>query len=146
MPTPFSEAAADAVATALNAANLGYTFSRVRYPKYSLKDIKAPKTHVVPVWPARLDPHDGEGSATETPIAVTIDAACEKGDDATIGTLTGLLETIAVFLARTDIAGLGYPIEPLVIDRNEDMLDQGHFCGGVGAVYRVYREHPEDDE
>lgn len=139
------EAAATAVVTTLNGAGLGVTFTRARWPKYAANDLKAgPKYHVVPVWPARMDPHDDHGTATETPIAVTIDARCEKTDDATIDSLTNLLERIGAVLCAANIQGLGYPIEPVTIDRNEEAIDQGQFCGGVGVVYRRYRS-PEDE-
>lgn len=144
MPIPSSEAAAELVVSALNAAGLGVTFTRSRWPKYSLKDIAATKAHVVPVWPARMEEIDeGGGTANEAPLAITIDRACEKTNVALVDELTTLLETIATTLARTEIAGMGWPIEPIVIDRSEEMLDQGHFCGGVGVVYRRYRGYDE---
>lgn len=143
---PFSDAAADAVAAALNGAGLGegVTFTRSRWPKYALKDLTdGPKFHVVPVWPARLEPNDDNaGSQTETRVAVTIDTKCNKSDDLRVAELTVLLEAIAAFLAAKNVEGLGYPVEPLVADRNEEMLDQGHFCAGVGLVYRVFRNAP----
>lgn len=138
-----AEAAASAVVTVLNGASLGVTFTRSRWPKYALKDLATTKAHVVPVWPARMDPHDDASTAIETPIAITLDAQCEKTDDTKIDLLTNLLEKIAAVLADTNIDGLGYPIEPLTVDRNEDLIDKGHFCGGVGAVYRRYRERTE---
>jgi hypothetical protein len=135
------DTAANLVAAALTSAGLGdLTFTRARWPKYALKDLTETKAHVVAVWPARMDPHDDAGTATETPLAVTIDAQCEKGEDAKAAALTDLLEQIGAFLANTNIEGLGYPVEPLVIDRNEELLDKGQFCGGVGLVYRRYRD------
>lgn len=139
-----TDAAADLVAATLTEAGLGdLVFTRARWPKYSLKDLKFTKAHCVPVWPAQMDPHDDASTAIETPIAVTIDAQCEKGRDDQVAELTELLEAIAGFLAATNVPGLGYPIQPLQIDRNEEYLDQGHFCGGVGVVYRRYREAEE---
>jgi hypothetical protein len=136
-----TERAAAAVVTALNGAALGVTFTRARWPKYALKDLATTKAHVVPVWPARMEAiDDAAGTATETPIAITLDAQCEKTNATKIDELTDLLEQIAAVLAATNIDDLGYPIEPLTIDRNEEALDQGQFCGGVGVVYRRYRD------
>lgn len=135
------DTAAANVAAALNGAGLtAVVFTRGRFPKYGLKELTTTKAHVVPVWPARMEQLDDIGLGIETPIAVTLDARCEKTDDTTIAELTDLLEEIAAYLSSTDLDGLGYPIESPVIDRNEELLDQGHFCGGVGVVYRRYRD------
>lgn len=145
MNVPSSEAAADALATALNAADLGVEFCRNRWPKYALKDLAHARADVVAEWPAELDPHDNAaGVATETRLAVLLQQAIEKTDVCLVDELTALLERIGRHLAATQVPGIGYPVGPLTIGRIDDMLDRGHFVGGIGVVYRVFREYEED--
>lgn len=139
------EAAADLLTTALNAARLGVCFTRNRWPKYALKDLSDVKADVVAEWPAMMDPHDDASVATEIRLAVLMQRACEKSHVDQVDELTALVERVARWMAKSHVAGLGYPIEPLTIGRIDDLLDQGHFCAGIGAVYRVYRDHAEDE-
>lgn len=145
---PLSEAVADSVATALNGFGLTYEsapveFTRVRFPTYSLKDVKTPRFHVVPIWPVEMDPHDDNaGTATQTPVLVTIDHACEKTNEARIAELTALLESLMAFLAAKNIDGAGYPIDKVRGLRDEDVLNRGWFAGTIAVSYRVFRNAP----
>lgn len=140
---PTGEAVAELLAAALNGYGLGVEFTRNRWPKYAAKDLTFLRADVVCEWPWRMEAIDDGGTATETQVAVLIQRRCEKTDVALVDELSVLLETVAQYVAATDLPDVGYPVEDLVVARDDELLDRGHFLGGVGVIYRVHRDAPE---
>lgn len=136
-----SEHVADEVASALNAhAALPVEVTRLRFPKWALADLTETKINVKVQFPCNCDPHDRGSTANDVPIVVSIQDRCEATDIAKIDKLTAIGESIAEWLAMNIIDGIGSPIEPLIVDRIDEVLDKGHFSMWVGATYRAFRE------
>ena len=121
-------------------SGLGIAARRARWPKYAIADLVDRKVDVIPEFPADMDPHDRVSTATDMPIVVIVQQQCEPTDDDKVEELTGLLESIGRWLALNPIEEIGQPIEPLRIDRNDALLDEGQFIGAVACVYRLFRE------
>ena len=135
------EIVTQSVAAALTElSGLGVAARRGRWPKYAIADLVDLKVDVIVEFPADMDAHDRVSTATDMPIVVIVQRQCEPSDDAKCEELTALLESIAQWLALTPIEEIGQPIEPLRIDRNDALLDEGQFIGAVACVYRVFRE------
>lgn len=141
MSVPSAELVADAIAVALtDDSGLGIAPTRTRFPKYAMSDLVNIKIDVIPEYPVSVDAHDRASTATDIPIVVLVQQKCEKTDTVRVDQLSKLLEDISQWLALSPIVGIGQPIEPVIIDRNDALLDQGQFIGASLLVYRTYRE------
>lgn len=140
MSQPTAERLASAIATALTASALGVTANHTRYPKYALADIADVTVDVVPLYPTTVDAHDRGSTAVDIQILILVQQRCEKTDDARVDSLTLLLEGAADWMAMTPIDGAGQPVEPVEVDRSDELLDAGQFIGYAMGTYRVFRE------
>lgn len=139
MSLPTAERLAKAVAEALTASGLA-TANHKRYPKYALADLADVTVDVVPFYPVSVDAHDRGSTARDVQVLILVQQRCEKTDDAKVDSLTLLLEDLAEWMAMTEIDGAGQPVEPVDVDRSDDLLDGGHFIGYAMGTYRVFRE------
>lgn len=138
-----SEEAADKVAAALNAElGLPVPVTRLRFPKWALADLDGTKINVKVQFPYNCDAHDRASTANDVSLVIAIQDKCEKTDIAKVDELTAIGESIAEWLGLNFIDGVGAPIEPLMVDRIDQVLDKGHFSMWIGATYRVFREAP----
>lgn len=153
MSSPVMQAA-EAVAALLNArpwpdgaslpAGVEFTAEAKRFPKWKRDDLKTLAVVTVPATPYEISVENrGDAITRECPVNVAIVQVVERSDTARQELLFELLDGVAELLARSELAGFGYPDSDEGIEAEwdaEELEQNGLFLAAVSAMYRVRDE------